>query len=268
LNYYSKSITNKSSQLSNNNNYTTAPTSPNPYISRKLNNMDQAQVIKKEKEDWSRLYHKTLKGIEAMIDIQKIVKDMKKMVEETNMIITEMEGTILMASINNQTVNTTNIMQIYEDLQYLVQSDMDEQAFQIQRMLADKLDHYKERGNRYVDDNIQEIQELYVDEEMKKEKGKVEDNEVILIKPYEVSMTTFLSSQTSFITDEVKNLFKYMKFVRSLTQTRLFKPPPHYQSLKSRDEQDPLFWKKVAIAFVNQKHNTDTARNRYQIQIF
>ena len=90
---------------------------------------------------------------------------------------------------------------------------MNEQAFQIQRMLANELDHYKERGNRYMDDNIQEIQELYVDEEIKKEKEKVEDNEVILIKPYKVSTTTSLSSQKSFITDEVKNLFKYMKFM-------------------------------------------------------
>ena len=80
-------------------------------------------------------------------------------------------------------------------------------------MLADKLDHYKRKGNRYMNDNIQEIQELYVDEEIKKEKEKVEDNEVILIKPYEVSTTISSSSQTSFITDEVKNLFKYMKFI-------------------------------------------------------
>ena len=106
---------NISHQLANNN-YAMAPTSPNPYISRKLNNMDQVQVIKKEKEDWSRLYYKMLKEIEAMIDVQRIVKDMKKMVEETNTMITEMEGTILIASINNWTVNTTNIMQISEDL--------------------------------------------------------------------------------------------------------------------------------------------------------
>ena len=155
------------SQISNNNNnYIIAPASPNPYVSRKLNNMDQAQVMKREREDWERLYHKTLKGIEAMINVQRIVKDMKKMAEETNMTIMEMEETILMASINNQTVNTMNIMQISEDLWYLVQSDMDKQAFQIQRMLADELDHYKGRGNRYVDDNIQEIQELYMNEEM------------------------------------------------------------------------------------------------------
>jgi len=33
----------------NNNTFTTAPTSPNPYISRRLNNMDQAQVMKRER---------------------------------------------------------------------------------------------------------------------------------------------------------------------------------------------------------------------------
>ena len=64
-----------------------------------------------------------------------------------------------------------------------------------------------------MDNNIQEIQELYMDEEMKKEKGKVEDNEVILIKPYEVSTMIFSSSQISLITDEVKNLLKYIKFI-------------------------------------------------------
>jgi len=72
--------------------------------------------MKREREDWTRLYHKTLKGIKAMIDVQRMVKDLKKMAEETNTTITEMEGTILMASINNQIVNTTNITQISEDL--------------------------------------------------------------------------------------------------------------------------------------------------------
>ena len=72
--------------------------------------------MKKKKENWSRLYHKMLKGIEMMINVQRIVKDMKKMAEEINTIIMEMEGMILIASINNQTVNTTNITQISEDL--------------------------------------------------------------------------------------------------------------------------------------------------------
>ena len=167
---------------------------------------------KREREDWMRLYHKTLKGIEAMIDVQRMLKDMKKIAEETSMTVMEMEGIILMASVNNQTMNVMNITQIAEDLLYLVQSDMDKRAFQVQRMLANELDYYKGKGNDYVDGNIKEIQELYINEENGEEKGKVEDEEVILIKPYEISMTT-LSSSTSFITDEVEHLFKHMKFI-------------------------------------------------------
>jgi len=44
-----------------------------------------------------------------MIDVQRIMKDMKKLAEETSMTVAEIEGTILTASINNQTTNTTNI---------------------------------------------------------------------------------------------------------------------------------------------------------------
>ena len=225
--------------------------------------MDQAQVMKREREDWTRLYHKMLKRTEAMIDVQRMVKDLKKIAEETNTMIIEMEETILMASINNQMVNTMNITQISEDLQYVVQSDKDRRALQIQRMLADELDQYKGMGNKYVEENIQEIQELYMDKEKEKGKGKVEDEEIILIKPYKVSTAISSTSQTSFITEEVENLSKYMKFVRTLTQTRIFQPPPHYQSLKSRGEQDPVFWKEVVTAFVEMKHNTDTSRNGY-----
>jgi len=72
--------------------------------------------MKRERKDWSRLYHKTLRGIKAMIDVQRMMKDMKKMAEETSMIVTEMEGTILMASINSRTTNAMNITQMAEDL--------------------------------------------------------------------------------------------------------------------------------------------------------
>ena len=74
---------------------------------------------------------------------------------------------------------------------------------------------------------------------------------------------TMSSSSTSFITDEVENLSKHIKFIQTPAQTRLFKPPPHYQSLKSRGEQDPAFWKEVATAFLEKKYNTDMARNGY-----
>ena len=105
-----------SSQISNNNNYATTPASPNPYISRKLNNMDKTQVMKKKRENWMRLYHKTLKGLETMIDVQRMVKDMKKITKEANTTITEIERTILMVSINNRTTNATNITGISKDL--------------------------------------------------------------------------------------------------------------------------------------------------------
>ena len=102
--------------------------------------MDQAQVMKREREDWERTYHKMLKGLEVMIDMQKMIKDIKKLVEEANMTLTEAEGMILNTSINNRTMNATNIMQILEDLWCMVQSDMEEQTFQTQRILADELD--------------------------------------------------------------------------------------------------------------------------------
>ena len=96
----------------------------------------------------------------------------------------------------------------------------------------------------------------------------VEDEEVILIKPYEVSRSTSLTIKSSFIDNEVNNLMKYMKFIWSPIQTRLFWPPPHYQSLWSRGEQDPDFWKEVATALVDNKHNTKTSRNSYPITMF
>ena len=247
--------------FNNNNNYATAPTSPNPYISRKINNMDQALVMKREREDWTRLYHKTLKGLETMIDVQRMTKDIKKLAEEAN--------TILTASINNQTMNATNLTQISEDLWYLVQSDMDERAFQIQRMLADELDQYKGKDNKYVEDNIKEIQELYTNEKISQAQETIENEEVILVRPYQVESTTTLSSSSSsFISDEIANLEKYMKFVKTPSQTRIFRPPPYYQSLKSRGEQDPNFWKEVATAFLDKKKNTDTARNGCQIPMY
>jgi len=47
------------------------------------------------------MYYKMLKGIEAMISMQRMLKDMKKIAEETNITVMEMEGTILTANTNN-----------------------------------------------------------------------------------------------------------------------------------------------------------------------
>jgi len=72
---------------------------------------------------------------------------MMKIAEEANTTITEMEETILKASINNRTTNVMNILGISEDLQYLIQSNIEDQVYQIQRMLADELDAYSGQEN-------------------------------------------------------------------------------------------------------------------------
>ena len=110
-------------------NYTTAPTSPNPYITRKLNNMEEARLMKKERNYWTKMYHKMLKGLEVMIDVQRQVKNMMKIAAETNTMIMEMEDTILKASTNNRITNTTNITGVSEDLRYLIQSNIEDQVF-------------------------------------------------------------------------------------------------------------------------------------------
>ena len=119
-----------SSQITSN--YLTAPTSLNSYIIQTLNNMDKVRMIKAERNNWTKTYHKTLKGLEVMIDMQRQIKNILKTAAETNMTITEVEDFILKASINNQVINVTNIAGVLEDLQYLIQSNMENQVFQIQ----------------------------------------------------------------------------------------------------------------------------------------
>ena len=70
-----------------------------------------------------------------------------------------------------------------------------------------------------MENNIREIQDLYKDEENKVElrKGRVEEEEVILIRPYKIPELISSTTKSSFINDEVDNLMKYMKFVQSPT---------------------------------------------------
>jgi len=141
---------------------------------------------------------------------------MMKIAEKVNTTIIEMEETILKASINNRMTDATNILGILEGLQNLIQSDIENKIYQIQRMLADKLDAYKGRGSKYMKDNIKEIQELYKVDEDKRNQGVIEEDKVILIKPYKVSSSSSAAATTtkfSFINNEIKNLMKYMKFV-------------------------------------------------------
>ena len=66
-------------------------------------------------------------------------------------------------------------------------------------MLADKLDAYKGKGNKYMDDNIKEIQDLYRDKEQRKKSRKQEmvDKEVVLFKLYKMTTTTSKTNKTT-----------------------------------------------------------------------
>ena len=73
-----------------------------------------------------------------------------------------------------------------------------------------------------MEENIWEIQKLYIDEEMQdKGKGRIEEEEIILVKPYEIS-ESIKTKSSSFVDEEIENLMKYMKFVKTPTQTRIF----------------------------------------------
>jgi len=108
-------------------------------------------------------------------------------------------------------------------------------------MLADELDEYKERENKYINDNIKETQGLYKDEEIKKEfkEKEIQDEEVLLLKPYEE--LTRSDTKSSFIQDKINNLEKHMKFIQLPMRTRTFSPPPHYKYVQAKGKQDSQF---------------------------
>jgi len=41
------------------------------------------------------MYHKTLEGIETMINVQRMIKNIKKLVGEVNTVVTEIEEVII-----------------------------------------------------------------------------------------------------------------------------------------------------------------------------
>ena len=55
-------------------------------------------------------------------------------------------------------------------------------------MLADELDTYEGRENKYMNDNIQEIQKLYKEKGIKREEGRIEDKEVIALQDLQLNI--------------------------------------------------------------------------------
>ena len=138
------------------------------------------------------------------------------MAEEANTQIAEIEMTILQASNNYRMQIVEDIFSISEDLWNIIQSNMENQAYHIQMLLVDKLDNCKGKENMYADRQIKEIQDTHKqkDQEMKKlvvnNKGKqlVQDKEVFLYKPYNISPFRPKTSEPMFIQNKIDNLDK------------------------------------------------------------
>ena len=78
--------------------FTTAPTSPNPYVYQTINNMDLIITLNNNKKDWMKKYHKIIQGNETMADIQLQLQNIIKLAKVANMQLAEIKITILQAS--------------------------------------------------------------------------------------------------------------------------------------------------------------------------
>ena len=111
-------------------------------------------------------------------------KKIIKLAEVVNTQITEIETTILQASSNHKTQIVKDIFSILEDLQNIIQSDIESQAYYIQALLVNELDNCKKKENMHADEHIKEIQDTYIQEDWEIEKliivdkGKQWDNQI------------------------------------------------------------------------------------------
>ena len=93
---------------------------------------------------------------------------------------------------------------------------MENQTYHIQKLLANELDNCKEKGNNYVEGHIKKRQNTYKQKDKEqdiKEKQQIQDEKVLLYKPYKVDLSRSKTPELTFIQDEIENLKKYMKFI-------------------------------------------------------
>ena len=86
-----------------------------------------------------------------MVNMQMQLQNIMKLAEEVNIQIAEIKSTILQASDNHQTQIAGDIFNITKDLQNIVQSNIENQAYHIQKLLADELDECKGKENDYTE---------------------------------------------------------------------------------------------------------------------
>ena len=105
------------------------------------------------------------------MQLQNIIK----LAQEVNTQVAEIEATILQASCNYRTQIVGDIFSISEDLQNIIQSDMENQAYHIQTLLVDELDSCKGKGKVYTEEYIKEIQDIYKQDNIEIKKPRVDN---------------------------------------------------------------------------------------------
>ena len=116
----------------------------------------------------------------------------------------------------------------------------------------------------------QNIEQSITVDKGKQQENQVQDEEILLYKPYDISLklSKLKISNPIFVQNEVNNLEKYMKFIQSSVKTVPFYPLPHYKFHQSQGEQNKQYWNEVVIKFLKQKHNADITRRGFPIKMY
>lgn len=96
-------------------------------------------------------------------DIQLQIQNTVKLTNAANIELTDIETMLLQSSDTHKKQIGGNLYSISQDLWNILHKDMEKQAHYIQTLLADKLDQYKEKGDKWVEKHIKMIQEAYQD---------------------------------------------------------------------------------------------------------
>ena len=113
-----------------------------------------------------------------------------------------------------------------------------------------------------------EIEQLIIVNKGKQWEKQVQNEEVFLCKPYNISSNKSKEPKPTFIQDKINNLERYMKYIQSPVKTILLYPLPHYKSIQPQGEQNKQYWNKITVEFLKQKHNADALRKRFLIKIY
>jgi len=79
----------------------------------------------------------------------------------------------------------------------------------------------------------------------------VQDEEVLLYKPYNISSSSLSSSKIlsldgQMLQDKINNLEKALKTLQSSVKTIPLTPPSHYKTIQTNGEKNRTYWNNIA----------------------